>query len=82
MQQSMSPFWIATIDLVTAFWFYASMRPEVWVKVRNILTLNAMDHSFLLRDEKFLRGCTYGAVTSGISVVILTLCLVKVILVG
>lgn len=82
MQQSMSPIWIATIDVGAAFWFYACIRPRVWVKVRNILTLNAMDHSFLLRDEKYLRGCRYNAITSGIGVVILTVCLIKVVLVG
>jgi hypothetical protein len=71
----------AAANLIACFWFYAcAINRNAWVKVRNLLTANAIDHRYLLRDERYIRSCQFQAVSAGIMVVILTVFLVRMLM--
>lgn len=71
----------ATVDLIAGFCFYASaINRNAWVKVRNALTMGAMDHSYLLSDERYIQSCRFQAVSAALIVCVSTVFLVKMVL--
>jgi hypothetical protein len=69
------------IDVIAAFFFYVNaFNRMIWVKFLNVTTLNAVDHSHVLKDERFIWGCRFGAVSSAIMMILLTIHLSRLLI--
>jgi hypothetical protein len=66
------------VDLVACFVFYANaMNRDVWIKWMDLSTFNAVSHRQMLNDQRFIDGCRFGAVASGLTIVLLTGFIIK-----